>query len=110
MPTNVELKNYPMLICMIKHILYRSNPHNNKSVYDIAYIPLDKFGLIKDFFFTIVEKEDYIANRIDKFTDALIEIEILQTREDTTLSYSKMDSPILNYYIPLKTSRSSFTE
>ena len=108
-PINVELKDHPMMYlydktyCVSVPIQNIDNP-----IYDVAIIPLDKFGFIKDFFFTIIEEEDLITNKIDNFMDALIEIEILQTqtevesKQKTLIVHSKLDSSMLNYYIPLK--------
>jgi len=111
-PINTELKTQPMLYLYEKmHPIIVPIQTTPNPIFDIAFIPLDKFGFIKDFFFTIIEKDDFIANRIDKFSDSLVELEILQINDvidsqgqpqKTLVPYCKLDSSMLNYYIPLK--------
>lgn len=106
---NAELLDYPIMY-MYNKIHFLSLPIQSTSniIFDTVTVPLDMFGLIKDFFFVIISKDDYIENRIDKFTDALIEIEIFEllvndlTHEKTFNLYNKIDSVILNKYEPLK--------
>lgn len=109
-PINDELKNRPIMYLYDKtHSVNITIQSTSNPIYDVAVIPLDKFGFIKDFFFTIVEKEDFISNRIDKFAHELIELEILcvkenpQNQQKMLTLHSKLDSILLNYYIPLKT-------
>ncbi|XWV26012.1 putative BTB/POZ domain-containing protein [Tupanvirus soda lake] len=108
-PLNTELTNYPMLYIYDKiHPITIPIQTSPNAIYDVAVIPLDRFGFIKDFFFTIVEKEDFISNRINKFADELIELEILQLKEipqnqqKMLVTHTKVDTSMLNYYIPIK--------
>jgi hypothetical protein len=109
-PINIELKTQPIMYLYDKtHPIIIPIQTTPNPIYDVAIVPLDKFGFIKDFFFTIVEKEDFISNRINKFSEELIEMEILQLKEipqaqtqKTLVLHSKLDSSMLNYYIPLK--------
>ena len=102
-PINVEHKMHPIMYLyecaqpMLIGIQNTSNP-----IFDVAIVPLDKLGFIKDFFFTIIEKNDFISDKIDKFADELIELEILEIQGKTLMLHSKMDSFLLNYYIPYK--------
>lgn len=108
-PINVKLKTEPIYYIYEKNhqitIPIQTTAH---PIFDIAIIPLDKFGFIKDFFFTIIAKKDYIANDIKNFMDELVEMEILQLRinpesnQKSLLLYTKLDSTMLNYYVPLK--------
>ena len=91
-----ELYLYDKLYVATVPIQPTSNP-----IYDTALIPLNKLGFIKDFFFTIIEREDHIANRIDKFRDELIEVEILNV-DDNVMLHSRLDAVMMNSYIPLK--------
>lgn len=70
-------------------------------VYDMAIISLDKMGLIQDFYFTIITKEDHIANKINKFSDFLVELEIVRGNPPVTV-ICVMDTDILNGYGPLE--------
>lgn len=109
MPINIELKNQSMMYLYNKYhfdtigIQSTTNP-----IFDIVIVPLNKFGFIKDFFFTIIEQEDYISNKIDRFVDQFIELEILQLKENPInhqkiwIIHSKLDSVMMNFYIPLK--------
>ena len=126
-PINTELKNKPILYLYDKiHSPITPIDPSANQIYDIVVLPLDKFGYIKDFYFVIVEKDDFINNRIDKFTDGLIELEILRITNDQKKTlpgdkspivlgqvdnsviytgasvYCKLDSIMLNQYIPLK--------
>jgi hypothetical protein len=108
-PLNTELITQPLMYIYDKfYSLTAPIQTTSEPFYDIAMLSLDNFGLIKDFFLTIVEKEDVIANRINKFSDQLIELEILQiknnpqTKKNTLTLHSKLDSYMLNYYIPIK--------
>ena len=108
-PLNEELVTQPTMYIYDKfHPLTVAIQATPNPIYDIAVVPLDKFGLIKDFFFTIIEKDDLISGRIDKFSDQLIELEILQIKENPQTHqkmlalHSKLDSSMLNYYIPIK--------
>lgn len=82
------------------HALNIPISNTDNPIYDIAIIPLDKMGLIKDFFFTILTKEDYLANNINKFSENLIEIDIFCMKTKKILC--ALDSDMLNGYIPLK--------
>jgi len=66
-------------------------------IYDISIIALDKIGLINDFYFVILTKEDHIADNINKFADNLVEMEIVKNN----MVISVMDTDILNAYGPL---------
>jgi hypothetical protein len=108
-PLNYELISHPIMYIYDKfHSVSVTIQTTANPIYDIAIISLEKFGLIKDFFFTIVEKDDLVANRFDKFSDQLIELEILQMKENpqtqqkTLILHSKFDSTILNNYVPIK--------
>lgn len=100
---NIELRE-PLLYLYNKchyHILEIQNLDNN--IFDHVILPLDKFGLIKDFYFTIMNINDYNNGVMDKFMDDLIELEIVQIKNaHTYLLHSKMDAFLLNQYIPLK--------
>lgn len=113
MPLNNDIKKIPQVYVFDKlHTNIISIPPNSSLWYDIVVIPLAKFGLIKDFYFTIVSKEDFIANRMDKFSDDLIEMEILNITDNekndkavngkNIIPYCKLDAFLLNQYIPLK--------
>ena len=80
------------------HPLVCPVPISDNQIYDELTIPLTNMGLIKDFFFVIISKDNHIAGTIDRFCDNLIEIEI--NCDNTCLC--KLDSTMLNYYIPLK--------
>ena len=100
---NIELQE-PLIYLYNKchyHILQIQNLQNN--IFDHAILPLDKFGLIKDFYFIIMNIDDYNNGIMDKFIDELIELEIVQIKDSHTyLLHSKMDAFLLNQYIPLK--------
>ena len=70
---------------------------SDNSVYNIVIIPLDKIGLIKDFFFVIVREEN--ISSIGNFSDDLIEMEIQNLFGTTS---TKLDSSMLNLYLPIK--------
>lgn len=103
-PINIELNNYPILYVYEKnHQLVIPIQTSNNQIYDTTIIPLDKYGFIKSFFFTIVTQENVIANNLDKFENDLIEIEIIKLNNNKSIFlHSKMDSFLLNSYIPLK--------
>lgn len=108
-PINTELKTQPIQYMYEKtHQIIVSIQTTPNAIYNVATIPLDKFGYIKDFFFTIIGKDDYTSNKINRFMDELIELEILQLKINTEtghrslLLHSKLDSTLLNYYLPLK--------
>ena len=120
--SNKPIPNLPLLnICLITNYISISNPSFVNSciydrvhstivpisstvnpIYDVTMIPLNKVGFVKDFFFTIISKEDYIANRIDIFKDELIEVEILYIHNNQPVLHTKLDSIMMNSYIPLK--------
>lgn len=109
-PINEELKNSSMMYLYDKtHSVTLPIKSSNNQIFDIVVIPLDNFGYIKDLFFVIIDKNNFVENRIDIFADALIEMEILQTshqenseKQKTVTLYGKFDSLMLNYYVPLK--------
>ena len=108
-PINIELKNYAMMyLYNHTHMFDVTIQPSTNPVHDNVVISLGKFGLIKDFFFTILTKEDVIANRIDTFTDELIEIEIMYLQKkqepphESLVYHSKLDAIMLNSYIPIK--------
>lgn len=77
--------------------------------YNMAIIPLNRFGIIKDFFFTICRTDDHLASTItiDKFSDDFIEMEIFElvpseTEPSGTILYMRLDAMIMNSYTPLK--------
>lgn len=102
MQTNVELINNDIMYLYDRiHFVQIPIKTTQSSAYDLAIIPLDKFGFIRDFYFVIVPKKS--ANFINKFSDALIELEILQIKSDNSaVLHTKMDTTMLNLYIPLK--------
>lgn len=69
-------------------------------IYNVALIPLSKFVLIKDFFFTIHTKESYEDKTFEPSPDELVEFEIIQTKVASI--HSKVDSDISNVYTPLR--------
>lgn len=106
---NMELLYSPMIYIYHKvHILTIPIETTPNAIYDIVTIPLNNFNLIKDFFLTIHKKEDFINDQIDKFSDELIELEIYnlkenpQTKQKNFILHTKLDSIMLNYYIPIK--------
>jgi hypothetical protein len=112
-PINTELKYMPVLyIYNWTHFVDISVKTDMGSIYDVATISLEKIGLIKDFFFVIMQEEDFSKGVLNKFVDGLIELEILQCEKNKSdkiqnqcknlLLHSKMDSSLLNAYIPLK--------
>jgi hypothetical protein len=106
---NTELLYSPILYIYNKiHFLSVAIENTSNAVYDTVILSLDNFNLIKDFFFTIHDKDDYIAGKMNKFSDNLIELEILQVKENPQtkqkmiFQHTKLDSSMLNYYIPIK--------
>ena len=109
-PKEIALLNVSLLInnmnCPIKksylcdrlHAINIPVQKTDHPVYDMAVISLDKMGLIQDFYFTIITKEDNVANKINKFSDFLVELEII--RANTVICV--MDTDILNGYGPLE--------
>ena len=96
-PPNINSYIYDRLHTTIIPIQVSTNP-----IYDTTIIPLTKVGFVKDFFFTIVSKEDYLSNRIDKFRDELIELEILYVYNNDLVLHSRLGANLMNTYIPLK--------
>jgi hypothetical protein len=88
---------YERLHTTIVPIQSTTNP-----IYDVVTIPLEKIGFVKDFFFTIIKKEDYVSNIIDRFVDELIDIEILYVHDGKVSYHTKADAMVLNSYLPLK--------
>lgn len=103
MPINIELKKIPIMHLYDRtHSITVPIQSTSNAIYDTAILPLDKFGFIKDLFFIIVTKEDLIADNIERFSAELIEFEILSSKDQQLSVYAKMDSFLLNSYIPLK--------
>lgn len=114
-PINMDLYMRPLLyIYDHLHSFTIEIQNTVNPIFDTVVIPLDKFRLIKDFFFVIVNKEDHIMNKIDRFMDDLIEMEIIQIKENQKtlnpnipcsggpIPYCKLDSYMLNHYLPIK--------
>jgi hypothetical protein len=100
-PLTAEPKPTPYLFDRT-HIVTLPIQPTQHPTFDVIIIPLDGLGYIKDFFFTLIDKNDIISGFIDKFSDNLIEMEILQFNPDKKIiPYSKLDTPLLNTYIPL---------
>lgn len=106
---NMELLYSPMMYIYNRiHTLTIAVETTPNPIYDVVTLPLDKFGLIKDFFFTMHGKEDFITGQMDNFFDELIELEIFnlkenqQTKQKMLILHTKLDSSMLNYYIPIK--------
>ena len=106
---NSELKYHPMIYLYTRfRTLNLTINQSSNLVYDNVLIPLEKFGLIKDFFVTILSNENIAVRCTNIFTDALIEIEILylyknkQTSQESLIYHSRIDATMLNYYIPMK--------
>ena len=102
-PINAELKVLPIMYVYSKcHTLNIPIQSTSSELYNIATIPLSKFGLIKDFFFTIIDNNN--INNVTIFTNNLIEVEILHMDDNSNKlsTYGKMDSLIMNTYVPLK--------
>ncbi len=106
-PINQELKKLPIMYLFNKlnNIIMPINKSSN-TYFEETLIPLNKFGYIKDIFFILLEKSDFEKNRIDKFSDKLVEIEIYSVVSkdgaSNKLLHTKLDSTMLNQYIPLK--------
>ncbi len=103
-PINTEIKEKEIVYLFDKNY-YEVFPIINTSnqIYDYVLIPLNKYGLIKDFYFTITNRDDNINGIIDIFVDSLIEIEIIYVQNsENYVIHSKLDSQLLNKYIPLK--------
>lgn len=120
--SNKTVPNLPLLnICLIANYISSINtpiinsyiydrihstivpiPSTANSIYDVTIIPLNKVGFVKDFFFMIIAKDDYVANRIDIFKDELIELEILYVHNNQLILHTRLDSIMMNSYIPLK--------
>src|SRR5690606_5381671 len=91
MPINVELKTSPiMYLYERKHTSTIPIKTTANPVYDVATVPLNKFGFIKDFYFVIVRKDDHLANKIDQFVDELIEMEILMIGQNASEQQPKI--------------------
>ena len=123
-PKDIPLLNVSLIanfVTLVKHITvpsmyiydrYHTLVYNIQTIanpiYDVAIIPLDKFGLIKEFFFVIMDKSNAISNKMNCYSNNLIEMEILQlkenqqTKQKTLILHTKLDSVMLNYYIPIK--------
>lgn len=103
-PINTELYMRPLLYVYDHLHSFTVEIQNTANpIYDTVIIPLNNYKLIKDFFFVIVNKEDHIMNRIDRFMDDLIEMEIIEIKEkQKPVPYCKLDSYLLNYYLPNK--------
>lgn len=71
-----------------------------ESVYDIVQLPLDSFGYIKDFAVAVSDVEQIC--KISEILDAILEIEIVHLDKPTVKLYSKLDSMMLNHYVPLR--------
>ncbi|AGC02088.1 BTB family protein [Acanthamoeba polyphaga moumouvirus] len=105
-PVNSELKNNPMLYIYERtHAIDIPIHLIENDIYNITILPLDKYGFIKDFFFVIKENDN--SQEIDKFSNSLIEMELLYVNKNsdntqTLVPYSKFDTKMLNHYIPLK--------
>lgn len=107
-PVNTELRGDPIMYLYDKlysvtaPIQITTNP-----IYNIAVIPLstrsnggEKVGLIKDFFFIIIENNG--STKIDNFSHELIEIEIMRIKDPKNVELlMKLDTFMLNQYIPL---------
>uniref|UniRef100_A0A6G6ACZ5 BTb family protein n=1 Tax=Borely moumouvirus TaxID=2712067 RepID=A0A6G6ACZ5_9VIRU len=104
-PVNSELKQTPMLYIYERtHAIDIPIHQIENNIYNVTILPLDKYGFIKDFFFVI--KENDHVEEVDKFSNSLIEMEILHVvstdNKQTLVPYSKLDTKMLNHYIPLK--------
>lgn len=104
-PINTELRTSVLYVYNLTHFVDLEIQKSTNPFYDTVTLPLEKYGLIKDFFFIIIKKEF----SYQEFIDNLIELEILQYKngkiEEKTgnyFLYSKLDSPLLNSYIPIK--------
>lgn len=103
-PVNTSLKNDPVLYVFNRtHMPLVPIETSVNPLYDTIIVPLDEFGFIKDFYFTIIEANDSMSGVMNKFADELIELEILNIKNGkNVLLHSKLDSIMLNQYIPLK--------
>jgi hypothetical protein len=115
-----EKKNIPLLninlVCNLKHTkqhvekniytklhtnIYPMIPQTNQH-YNTFIIPLEKNNRIKDFFFVIMDREDIINNRIDRFQDDLIEIEFIHVVNNQVITHSVLNNIMMNMYIPIQ--------
>lgn len=81
--------SYLYILSHIEKILIKSSINE---LYNIVEIPLKKFNLIKDLFFTFTNNDNI-------FHDYLIEFEIVDYFNNI---YTKIDTLFMNKYIPLK--------
>jgi len=90
---------YELSHCRI--LLVGDNCESN--LFNIARIPLDPYGLIKDFYFGIMRKSDFDNNQMDKFIDGLIDLDICETTiPPQYLVHTQLDGSLMNQYIPLR--------
>ena len=103
-PINTDIKKVPIMYIYDKlHTNTVPIQTTTNSIYDIAIIQLEQFGFIKDFFFTIIDKDNYINNRINIFSTNFIELEIVQIVDQKNfILHTKLDAILLNSYIPIK--------
>ena len=100
--SNTDFINYKSYIYDKLHTFIVPIAQSENKIFNTTTIPLEKFGLIKDFVFTISDKHDYITENINKFKDDLIELEILCKYNNELILHTRLDSVMMNSYIPLK--------
>jgi hypothetical protein len=103
-PVNVKLLKTPMLYIYSKFHSMTINIQPSTKNYDAVIIPLDRFKFIKDFYFTIISKSDYIAGRIGIHQDVLIDMEIINTigaPGGTDSHNTTVDAFMMNSVVPL---------
>jgi hypothetical protein len=74
--------------------------YTKNHIYDVGIISLEGMGMIKDFVFTIITKENNIQNTVNVFSENLIELEIVCAATNTL--HCVLDATMMNNYIPLK--------
>ena len=104
---NVDFKTQPH-IYLYNHTHNITIPTKNlgesiNELYHTITIPLDRFGLIKDFYLIVVSEEDHNNGVLDKYIDALLELEIFEIKTpNQVILHTQLDGTIMNQYIPLR--------
>lgn len=97
MPINMALRKTDILYLYNKsfNIILTIPDKTFNDIYTELTFKFKKFKMIKDFYFYLTETENSL-----EFIDNLIELEIVYIKNDKYSIFSKLDSLMLNYYIP----------
>lgn len=97
LPINIALKKTDILYLYNKsyNTILEIPSKTFNDIYTELTFKLKKFKMIKDFYFYLTETEKSLD-----FVDNLIELEITYIKNDKYTIFSKLDSLMLNYYIP----------